>query len=133
VYIADQNNERVRKVTISTGIITTLAGTGSGSYSGDNGPASSANVYKPSGVAVDILGNVYIGDCFNNRVRKVTVSTGIITTIAGTGTASYSGDNGPATSAVLNHPYGLTLDAAGTILVYSLYSFRFYFHGLLPT
>ena len=61
------------------------------------------------------IGNVYIGDRYNNRIRKVTVSTGIITTIAGTGSTSYSGDNGAATSATLNAPYGVALDASGRI------------------
>ncbi len=60
------------------------------------------------------LGNVYIADTFNHRIRKVTVSTGIITTIAGTGSTSYSGDNGQATSAALNYPVGIALDSAGT-------------------
>ena len=62
------------------------------------------------------IGNVYIADTFNNRIRKVTVSTGIITTIAGTGTASYSGDNGAATSATLDYPVGVAVDASGRIL-----------------
>ena len=116
---------------MSTGIINTIAGTGTGSYSGDNGPATSAALYLPFGVAVDssgwtflillsashnvsLLGNVYIADSGNNRIRKVTVSTGIITTIAGTGSSSFSGDNGPATSATLYLPTGIALDAAGT-------------------
>ena len=64
-------------------------------------------------------GNVYISDWYNQRIRKVTVSTGIISTIAGTGTSSYSGDNGPATSATLNCPWGIVLDSAGTSLIYS--------------
>ena len=62
---------------------------------------------------IPYLGNVYIADAFNNRIRKVTVSTGIITTIAGTGTSSYSGDNGPATSAALNTPTDVAVDSAG--------------------
>ena len=115
---------------MSTGIITTIAGTGTSSYSGDNGPATSATLYHPFGVAVDssgrthivllsgslnvsLLGNVYIADTYNHRIRKVTISTGIITTIAGTGTRSYSGDNGPASSATLNLPHGLGLDSSG--------------------
>ncbi len=108
-------------MTVSTGIITTFVGTGAGSYSGDNGPASSAALYKPSGVAVDALDNVYIGDYFNHRVRKVTVSQGIITTVAGAGSQSYSGDNGPATSAALSLPYGVSLDSAGALLRFYLY------------
>ena len=66
------------------------------------------------------IGNVYIADTFNHRIRKVTVSTGIITTIAGTGTSSYSGDNGAATSATLYGPFGVALDASGRILYYCL-------------
>jgi hypothetical protein len=93
-------------------MISTIAGTGSGTYSGDNGAATSAGL-GPAGVVVDSSGNIYIGDCGNNRVRKVTISTGIITTIAGTGTGIYSGDNGPGTSATLNCPSSVTLDSAG--------------------
>ena len=62
---------------------------------------------------------MYIADTYNHRIRMVTVSTGIITTIAGTGASSYSGDNGPATSAKLNYPWGVALDSAGTSLIYS--------------
>ena len=134
MYIADTNNYRIRKVTVSTGIITTLAGTGSSSYSGDNGPATSAALY-PYGVWVDtsgntaeysrciglltlflFLGDVYIADQGSHRILKVTVSTGIITTIAGTGTASYSGDGGDATSAALNYPNAATVDASGSFI-----------------
>jgi len=67
------------------------------------------------------LGNIYITDALNNRIRKVTVSTGIITTVAGTGTASYSGDNDQATSATLYHPHDVALDSAGTSLQSLLY------------
>ncbi len=121
VYIADYYNSRVRKVTASTGIITTIAGTGSISYTGDNGQATSASLYWPAGVNLDSLGNVYIADWANHRIRKITVSTGIITTIAGTGTATYSGDNGPATSATLNYPFGVTLDSAGTYTIIQIF------------
>ena len=117
VYIADYNNNRIRKVTISTGIITTIAGGSSitsGSYSGDNGPATSAKLNYPYGVVLDTAGNVYIADSWNHRIRKVTISTGIITTFAGTGTTSYSGDNVAATSATLYYPAGVALDSAGT-------------------
>ncbi len=114
VYFSDFSNHRLRKVTVSTGIITLIAGTGASSYSGDNGPATSATLNYPMGVAVDTSDNVYIADNENHRIRKVTVSTGIITTIAGTGTRSYSGDNGQATAAELYYPTGLALDSAGT-------------------
>ena len=113
IYIADQYNHRIRKVTVSTGIISTIAGTGTTSYSGDNGAATSATLRYPHGVGLDTAGNVYIADKDNFRIRKVTIITGIITTIAGTGTQSYSGDNGPATSATLYYPYGVAVDSAG--------------------
>ena len=113
IYIADTFNNRIRKVTVSTGIISTIAGTGTISYSGDNGAATSATLNYPYGVGLDTAGNVYIADRNNNRIRKVTISTGIITTIAGTGTTTYSGDNGPATSATLYYPTGVALDSAG--------------------
>ncbi len=124
MYIADRNNNRIRKVT-STGIITTIAGTGSTGFSGDNGAASSAVLNLPGGVAVDTSGNVYIADTFNNRIRKVTVSTGIITTIAGSSTSvSYSGDNGPATSATFNCPEMVKLDSADNIYIADCWNHR---------
>ncbi len=113
VYIADHYNHCIRKVTVSTGVITTIAGTGTGSYNGDNGAATSATLYYPYGVNLDSSGNVYIGDHNNQRYRKVTVSTGIITTIIGTGSCSFSGDNGPATSAAVCYPHGIVVDSSG--------------------
>ncbi len=112
MYIADCDNARIRKITTSTGIISTVAGTGAVTFSGDGGSATSAGFQSPAGITVDSSGNMYIGDYGNCRVRKVTVSTGIIFTIAGTGSASYSGDGGPATSAGLK-PVGVVLDASG--------------------
>ena len=97
----------------SISIISTIAGTGTASYSGDNGPATSATVYGPSGIVIDSSGNVYFSEFSNHRVRKITSSTGVITTYAGTGSASYSGDNGLATSAALNNPNGLSTDSSG--------------------
>ncbi len=114
MYIADSSNQRVRKVIALTGIITTIAGSStSGSYSGDCGQATSAGLNAPIGVALDAVGNVYIADINNNRIRKVTVSTGIITLIAGTGSGSYSGDNGPATAATLKYATDVAVDSAG--------------------
>ncbi len=127
VYISDTYNYCVRKVTVSTGIITTIAGTGTYSYSGDNEAATSATLGYPFGVALDSAGNVYIADNTNQRIRKVTVSTGIITTIAGSSTSGgYSGDNGPATSAELYNLRGISLDSAGTSLIKNYFSFIFY-------
>ena len=115
VYIADTNNLKIRMVT-STGIITTFAGTGAYGSSGDGGAATSAQLYIPFGVSVDISGNVYIADYLNYKIRMVT-STGIITTIAGTGALGSSGDGGAATSAQLNHPSGVSVDISGKVYV----------------
>ena len=93
--------------------IATSAGSGGYGFSGDNGPAGSAALYQPGGVAVDSSGTIYIADTNNNRIRKV--SNGVITTIAGNGTNGFSGDGGPATSAMLSGPNGIAVDSAGNI------------------
>ena len=98
IYIADAANNRIRKITMATGIITTVAGNGIGTFSGDNGIATSASLYGPSSICFDGHGNMYIADYANGRLRKVNTS-GVITTIAGTGVAGWSGDGGLATTA----------------------------------
>ncbi len=113
VYIADTLENTIRKV--SHGVITTVAGNGTFGYSGDNGPAASAALNQPYGVAVDASGNVYIADTNNSVVRKV--SSGVITTLAGNGTYGYSGDNGPAASAQLCAPTGVAVDKAGNVYI----------------
>jgi sugar lactone lactonase YvrE len=113
LYIADLGNQRVRKV--SNGVITTVAGNGTPGFSGDNGPATSAQLTFPAGLAVDSAGNLYIADGFNGRIRKV--SNGVITTVAGNGRAGFSGDNGPATSAQLSFPSGVAVDSAGNLYI----------------
>lgn len=119
LYIADQ--VRVRKVAASTGIITTVAGSGNYGYSGDNGPATSAALASAEGLAVDTAGNLYIADWGDNAIRKVTASTGVITTVAGTGPTNtgspFSGDGGPATSAHLSHPQGVAVDTSGNLYI----------------
>ena len=122
VYIADTVNHRIRKITVSTGIITTIAGSSSSGYSGDDGQATSAKLNVPNGLAVDTSGNVYISDSLNHAIRKVTVSTGVITTLAGTGTSSYSGDTGAATSATLSNPSGIALDKSDNIYIADTYN-----------
>jgi hypothetical protein len=117
IYIADYDNQRVRKVTVSSGDISTVAGNGTAGFSGDGGPATSAELNYLLGVAVDSAGNIYIADTSNNRIRKVTVSTGDISTVAGDGTAGYSGDGGPATSAELYDPFGVAVDSAGNVYI----------------
>lgn len=115
VYIADRFNHRIRKVSVG-GTIATFAGSGIPGFSGDGGPATSARLRNPSAVALDGLGNVYIADRDNMRVRKVNPG-GMITTIAGTGTQGFSGDGGPATSAQLRFPDGVAVDTQGNIYI----------------
>ena len=122
LYIADRDNSRVRKVD-SNGIITTVAGTGSQGYGGDNGPATQANLSYPRGVAVDALGNLYVADSYNHRVRKVD-TTGIITTVAGNGSYGYGGDGGLAVQAMLRSPTGVAVDASGNLFIADNYNHR---------
>ena len=113
MYVADVVSNRVLKVNTS-GIVTAFAGNGAYSFSGDGGPATSAAVFGPSGVAVDNAGNVFISDTTNNRIRKVNPA-GIISTVAGTGSPAFSGDGGPATSAAIFGPTSVAVDGAGNL------------------
>ena len=115
VYIADQEDLRIRRVDPS-GTITTFAGTGEWGYSGDNGPAVQARLRRPDGVAVDGSGNLYIADTWNGRIRRVDPS-GTITTLAGTGRWGFSGDNGPAVQARLRNPDGVAVDGSGNLYI----------------
>jgi sugar lactone lactonase YvrE len=115
LYIADFTNSRIRKVN-TAGIISTIAGNGTVGFNGDGGQATAAALRYPFDVVFDAIGNLYISDGYNHRVRKVN-STGIITTIAGNGTAGYSGDGGQATVAKLNVPNGMAFDASGNLYI----------------
>src|SRR5665213_1429091 len=121
LFIADEVSNRIRKVD-TDGIITTVAGngygagTGNGGYSGDGNAAINAELWYPSSVAVDAGGNLFIADSENNRIRKVDTN-GVITTVAGKGPSSFSGDGSKATNATLYWPQGLALDAAGNIFI----------------
>lgn len=117
LYIADNQNARIREVNVTTSDISTVGGNGDVSYSGDGGSATSAELNDPSGVVVDSSGNVIFSDANNNVVRKLNVSSGSISTIAGNGSAGYSGDGGAATSATLNNPQGLALDSSGDLFI----------------
>lgn len=117
IYIADSFNNRLRKVTLSTGIIETIAGTGTTGFNADKILATTSRLYNPKGVAIDRLGNVFIADSENYRIRKVIVSTGIITTIAGTGIAGFTGDGVNATSARLNYVTGIAVDATDNFYI----------------
>ncbi|MEU5282089.1 RICIN domain-containing protein [Streptomyces asoensis] len=115
LYIADYKNNRVRRVA-ADGTISTLAGTGVAGFGGDGGPAASAQLNAPVGVAVDSEGAVYIADYSNHRVRRVTPD-GKISTVAGTGAAGFGGDSGPAASAQLNGPRKVAVDCVDSLYV----------------
>ncbi len=115
VIFSDDINSLIRKID-TNGIITTIAGTGTGGYSGDGGPATAADLNSPQQVATDTSGNVYIADGINNRIRKISPA-GIITTVAGTGTGAFSGDGGQATDAELSGAPGVTADNQGNIYI----------------
>jgi type IX secretion system substrate protein/NHL repeat-containing protein len=120
LYIADLGNNRIRKVN-TAGIITTVAGNGTLGYAGDGGQATAAALQYPMGVSFDAIGNMYIADQSNDRIRRVSTA-GIISTIAGNGydapsSGGYAGDGGPATAAELNHPSGVGFDAAGNLYI----------------
>jgi sugar lactone lactonase YvrE len=112
LLVCDTGNHRLRR--ISSGIITTIAGTSSQGFSGDSGPAIAAQLDSPSGIAVAPDGRIFFADTHNDRIRLI--SNGIITTVAGTGSRGYGGDNGPATAASLALPRGLTFTSAGNLL-----------------
>jgi sugar lactone lactonase YvrE/pimeloyl-ACP methyl ester carboxylesterase len=116
LYIADSNNNAIRRVDAASGVITTFAGTGVAGFSGDGGSATSAQLNSPTRPALDAAGNLYIADLNNNRVRKVDL-TGVITTVAGNGTAGFSGDGGSATSAQLNGPLSVTVGTTGNLYI----------------
>jgi trimeric autotransporter adhesin len=126
MYIADTLNNRIRMVSTITGIISTVAGIGSFGYSGDGGPATLAALSGPSGVAVDVSGNIYIVDSgINNyRVRMVMKSSGIMSTVAGIGSPGSTGDDGLATLAALNSPTSVAVDASGNIFIADTNNYR---------
>ncbi len=115
VYIADNGNERIRMVDLN-GDISTIAGNGNPVFVGDNSPAKSAQL-DPLDVTVDSAGNLYVADRGNHCIRKINLTTKIITTVAGIGTPGYSGDGGPATSAQLKLPTSMAVDAAGNLYI----------------
>ena len=114
-YLADSGNARIRKID-TKGIITTVAGNGTIGFAGDGSAAASANLNQPSGVAVDKQGNIYIADTGNARIGKIS-SSGTISTVAGNGMVSYSGDGGSATAAQLNGPLGVAADNSGNLYI----------------
>jgi sugar lactone lactonase YvrE len=128
VYVADSRNNAIRKV--SKGVITTIAGNGTKGYSGDHGPATGAELNDPLGVAVDASGNVYIADSWNNLIRKV--SNGAIAPLAGGASVNF-GDKGPATGAQLSEPFGVAVDASGNLYIADSYTIRKVSQGVITT
>ncbi len=117
LYIADSSNDRVRRVDKSTGVITTVIGSGERGFAGDEGPARLANLYFPHGLALDDSGSLYIADAGNHRIRKWDAKAGTVTTVAGTGQPRFYGDGGAATAAGLFAPRGVALDGKGNLYV----------------
>jgi sugar lactone lactonase YvrE len=117
LYVADPQNQRIRRIDADTGVVTTVAGNGSTGFSGDGGPATSARLNYPKGTEIAPDGSLYIADNNNHRVRRVDPHSGIITTVAGTGAAGFSGDGGPATAARLDEPRNIALDTVGRLYI----------------
>lgn len=117
LYVGEINTHRVRRIDLATGRITTVAGTGEKGYSGDGGPATAAQLNEPYEVRFDPAGNLFFVEMQNAVIRKVDRASGIITTVAGTGTPGFSGDGGPATQAQFNQPHSIAFDAAGDLYV----------------
>ena len=124
LLIADASNHRIRLVDLNTGLITTVAGSpstpGVGAFSDDGGLATAAELNSPREVAFDATGNFFIADGFNNRIRRVDASAGLITTVVGEGTLGFGGDGGPATAAQLAVPTSIAFDAAGSLFIADL-------------
>lgn len=115
VFIADQYNNKIRKIAATNGYMSTVAGTGSAGYTGDSALAAFVELYLPASVYVNKHGDIYIADCYNNRIRKVDTTTGWIYTIAGTGTSGYSGDGGAAANAKISYPTSIVGDTQGNL------------------
>ncbi len=116
LYVTDASNHRIRRINLTTGIISTAVGTGLPGNGGDNGPATIAQINIPRGITIDHSGNLYFTDVGENVIRKVNIPTGTITAFAGiAGPPGYTGDGGPATAATLNVPDGITSDSAGNV------------------
>ena len=124
LFIADTHNHRIRRVDATSGLITTVAGTGIAGYSGDGALATSARLNNPVAVAVDASGNLFIADANNNRIRKVSSSAGTIATVAGDGVQGNTGDGGPASAASIDTPSGLAIDPGGNLYLSDLHNHR---------
>ena len=129
LYFSDTNNHRIRRVQFlnsdfTSGLVTTIAGTGAPGFSGDGGPANLAQINYPEDMEIGPDGNLYFADTNNDRVRRIDLTTGVIDTVAGNGTRAYSGDGGPATEASLHRPFGIAFDADGDLYVSDTFNSR---------
>lgn len=124
LYVCEVSGHRVRRVDLETGQISTVAGTGEKGYSGDGGPALEARLNEPYEVRFDADGNMVFVEMMNHVVRRVDRSTGLISTIAGTGEAGFSGDGGPATKARLNRPHSICFDGDGWLYICDIRNHR---------
>jgi len=124
LYIADTENHRIRRVDFTAGIIETVAGVGTPGFSGDGGLATAAALSYPRDIEIGPGNRLFIADTDNQRVRAVDLTTGVITTVAGTGDAGFSGDGGPAAVAVLWRPFGIAFDPSGDLYVSDTYNNR---------
>ena len=117
LYFCDRGNQRIRRLDLTTKKMTTIAGNGQRGYTGDGGPATAATLAEPHEILFDAAGDLYIAERDNHVIRKVNMKTGIISTVAGTGEAGFSGDGGPAVRAQLRQPHSIFLDRDGTMLI----------------
>ncbi|MBI4750907.1 MAG: IPT/TIG domain-containing protein [Acidobacteria bacterium] len=124
LYIADQENNRIRRINAATGVIVNFAGNGQAGFAGDGGLATLATLNSPRGITIDVNDNLYLADRLNHRIRRVDAQTGVITTIAGMGTAGFTGDGGPAMYAHLNSPEEIVFDQQGNLLIADLGNHR---------
>jgi streptogramin lyase len=124
LYFCDVDNQRVRRLDLTTKRITTVAGTGMAGYSGDGGPAVNATLRAPHELVFDAKGDLYFAERDNNLIRKVDMKTGIISTAAGTGIAGYGGDGGPGSKAQLRQPHCILRDKDGSLLICDLMNHR---------
>ena len=124
LYIADTENQRIRRVDFVTGLIETVAGNGVAGFSGDGGPAVAASLSHPRDIEIARDGRLFIADTDNQRIRVVDLTTGIITTVAGNGTAGYGGDGGSAAEAALWRPFGVAFDGAGDLYIADTFNNR---------
>jgi len=117
LYFTEVGNHAIRKINLRTRQVTTIAGTGTPGYTGDGGPATKAQLAAPHELVFDKAGDLYVAERDNHVIRKIDMKTGVISTVAGTGSAGFSGDGGPATQAQLRQPHSIVLDLDGTLLI----------------